>query len=59
MQCRYYVMPGKPITDRGADYPGCHWYLPANTTKPWADQTGLPGAGSEFAWDTTGQVSIV
>eukprot|EP00966_Prymnesium_polylepis_P277983 6422776-Prymnesium_polylepis.1 len=31
------------------------WYLEANRTTAWAAQTGLPGAGSEFAWDTTGQ----
>ena len=48
-------MPGQPITDRGPAYPGCHWYLAENTTTPWVAQTGLPGAGSEFAWDTTGQ----
>ena len=56
-QCRYYVPPGAPPGghDRGPSHPGCHWYLVANTTLPWAEQTGLPGAGSEFAWDTTGQ----
>lgn len=53
--CRYYVPPGRPPVDRGASYPGCHWYLEANITTAWALQTGLPGAGSEFAWDTTGQ----
>merc|ERR1740117_1137970 len=53
--CRYYVPPGRPPSDRGASYPGCHWYLEANVTIPWAAQVGLPGAGSEFAWDTTGQ----
>ncbi len=60
-QCRFYVPPGAPYPgpgdpgDRGPAYPGCHWYLAANRTLPWANQTGLPGAGSEFAWDTTGQ----
>jgi len=29
--------------------------LVENITAPWVNQTGLPGAGSEFAWDTTGQ----
>merc|ERR1740117_1070098 len=53
--CRYYVPPGRPPSDRGASYPSCHWYLEANVTIPWAAQVGLPGAGSEFAWDTTGQ----
>merc|ERR1740117_1987449 len=53
--CRYYVPPGRPPVDRGASYPGCHWYLEANITIPWAAQVGLPGAGSEFAWDTTDQ----
>ena len=53
--CRYYVPPGRPPADRGPRYPGCHWYLEANVTTPWAAQAGLPGAGSEFAWDTTGQ----
>ena len=43
------------IVDRGTDRPGCHWYLISNVTTPWVKQTGLPGAGSEFAWDTTGQ----
>jgi len=43
------------IVDRGVDKPGCHWYLQSNITSPWVQQTGLPGAGSEFAWDTTGQ----
>ena len=37
------------IVDRGNDKPGCHWYLQENVTTPWVDQTGLPGAGSEFA----------
>jgi hypothetical protein len=41
--------------DRGNDKPGCHWYLKENVSSPWANQTGLPGAGSEFGWDTTGQ----
>lgn len=54
-QCRYYVPPGLPAGDRGPAYPGCHWYLEQNTSTPWVEQTGLPGAGSEFAWDTTGQ----
>jgi len=60
-QCRFYVPPGAPYPapgdpgDRGSAYPGCHWYLAENRTVPWANQTGLPGAGSEFAWDTTGQ----
>ena len=53
--CRYYVPPGQPTGDRGPAYPGCHWYLASNRSTPWAEQTGLPGAGSEFAWDTTGQ----
>lgn len=53
-KCRYYVL-GTDIHDLGNDKPGCHWYLAENTTTPWAKQTGLPGAGSEFAWDTTGQ----
>ena len=53
-QCRYYVVNNK-IYDLGNDKPGCHWYLASNVTTPWAKQTGLPGAGSEFAWDTTGQ----
>lgn len=43
------------IIDHGNDRPGCHWYLKENVTTPWVKQTGLPGAGSEFAWDTTGQ----
>lgn len=43
------------IVDRGTDRPGCHWYLQQNISSPWVNQTGLPGAGSEFAWDTTGQ----
>ena len=46
---------GSTISDLGNDRPGCHWYLHENVTQPWANQTGLPGAGSEFAWDTTGQ----
>lgn len=54
-QCRYYVPPGQPPSDRGPSHPGCHWYLAINRTTPWALQKGLPGAGSEFAWDTTGQ----
>lgn len=68
-QCRFYsCQPGDTteacviaknqtggIVDRGNDKPGCHWYLEANITTPWVEQTGLPGAGSEFAWDTTGQ----
>mmetsp|Transcript_50068 Transcript_50068/g.82998 ORF Transcript_50068/g.82998 Transcript_50068/m.82998 type:complete len:352 (+) Transcript_50068:43-1098(+) len=54
-QCRYYVPPGLPPGDRGSKYPGCHWYLLQNQTVPWAAQSGLPGAGSEFSWDTTGQ----
>ena len=68
-QCRYYVCaPGDTsvecvnakkntggIVDRGVDRAGCHWYQEQNVTSPWASQTGLPGAGSEFAWDTTGQ----
>ena len=57
-KCRYYVPPGRPFAqagDRGPSYPGCHWYLEQNRTTPWAQQAGLPGAGSEFAWDTTGQ----
>ena len=61
-QCRYYCPDGPAhCTDRGPTYPGCHWYQPpgqppgANVTTPWASQTGLPGAGSEFSWDTTGQ----
>ena len=57
-QCRFYVIdnvihdltPPPNVTK-----PGCHWYAVENTTAPWANQTGLPGAGSEFAWDTTGQ----
>ena len=53
-QCRYYVVNGT-IRDLGNTRPGCHWYLEANITTPWVNQTGLPGAGSEFAWDTTGQ----
>ena len=59
--CRFYAPPGVPVPgpgdpgDRGPAYPGCHWYLAENRTLPWANQTGLPGAGSEFAWDTTGQ----
>ena len=53
-KCRYYVIDNV-IHDRGVAYPGCHWYLVENITEPWASQTGLPGAGSEFAWDTTGQ----
>lgn len=68
-QCRFYsCQPGDDstecklaksttngIVDRGNDKPGCHWYLEQNITSPWIEQTGLPGAGSEFAWDTTGQ----
>ena len=55
-QCRYFVGDGHhPMGDRGPTFPGCHWYLEANRTTPWVAQTGLPGAGSEFAWDTTGQ----
>ena len=52
-----YAAPpeGAVIHDRGNKYPGCHWYLKKNVTVSWASQTGLPGAGSEFAWDTTGQ----
>ena len=52
-----YSLPrvGAEIHDQGAAYPGCHWYLEENRTTPWAQQTGLPGAGSEFSWDTTGQ----
>jgi hypothetical protein len=53
-QCRYYVV-NNVIHDLGNDKPGCHWYLAENVTSPWANQSGLPGAGSEFAWDTTGQ----
>ena len=53
-QCRYYVV-NNVIHDLGNDKPGCHWYKAENDTVPWASQTGLPGAGSEFAWDTTGQ----
>ena len=62
-QCRFYAcQPGdlsiecevaknttNGIVDRGRDKPGCHWYLQQNVTTPWAKQTGLPGAGSEFA----------
>ena len=46
-----YAAPadGAVIHDRGNRYPGCHWYLVENTTTPWAAQTGLPGAGSEFS----------
>ena len=68
-QCRFYsCQPGDTssqcveakaktggIVDRGNDKPGCHWYMESNVTTPWAAQTGLPGADSEFAWDTTGQ----
>lgn len=54
-RCRYYAPPGKPIGDRGTEYGGCHWYMEANRSIPWAKQTGLPAAGSEFSWDTTGQ----
>jgi len=53
-KCRYYVI-NNTIHDLGNDKPGCHWYQVENVTTPWAKQTGLPGAGSEFAWDTTGQ----
>ena len=53
-QCRYYVIDNV-IHDLGVDKPGCHWYQAANVTSPWVNQTGLPGAGSEFSWDTTGQ----
>ena len=53
-QCRYYVVDNV-IHDLGNEKPGCHWYLAQNVTMPWASQTGLPGAGSEFSWDTTGQ----
>jgi hypothetical protein len=57
-QCRFYVInntvhdltPPPNVTK-----PGCHWYAEENTTAPWVNQTGLPGAGSEFSWDTTGQ----
>eukprot|EP00947_MAST-08B_sp_MAST-8B-sp1_P005461 g5461.t1 len=57
-QCRFYVI-NNTIHDLtpppNVTKPGCHWYAVENTTAPWKDQTGLPGAGSEFAWDTTGQ----
>ena len=53
-KCRYYVV-NNTIHDLGNEKPGCHWYLAENITTPWVNQTGLPGAGSEFAWDTTGQ----
>jgi len=53
-KCRFYVVDNV-IHDLGNDKPGCHWYLAQNVTSPWSKQTGLPGAGSEFAWDTTGQ----
>ena len=57
-QCRFYVVnntvhdltPPPAVTK-----PGCHWYAAENVTAPWINQTGLAGAGSEFAWDTTGQ----
>ena len=62
-QCRFYACQPEDlsaecevarnstggIVDRGNDKPGCHWYLQENVTTPWVDQTGLPGAGSEFA----------
>ena len=47
--------PNYGYVDRGNDKPGCHWYLKENVASPWANQTGLPGAGSEFSWDSTGQ----
>jgi len=45
-QCRFLVN-GSKMTDLGTDRPGCHWYQwQSNVTLPWANQTGLPGAGN-------------